>query len=184
MSPEPESCWTAVANIVRERPYGPGGAEIRRGTKHFAPGAKVYIIDWYAGTCERIAVVGLHRSSKRMITLIIAVKLVENLRAKVCYVPAVLAQIKAYYAPDGLSPLSKEAAEIICQTVPFWQAQPWRHQVQVSQPEPSSATLQLLRAAAANKPKTVLTMPERIIKATPTSFLTKLWLSVKFLLED
>nr|GFD56498.1 hypothetical protein [Tanacetum cinerariifolium] len=45
MPQEPESYWTAVANIVRERPYGPGGAEIRLGTKHFAPGAKVYIID-------------------------------------------------------------------------------------------------------------------------------------------
>jgi hypothetical protein len=37
--------WRPVANIVQERPYGPGGAETRRGTKHFQPGAKVYVTD-------------------------------------------------------------------------------------------------------------------------------------------
>ncbi|GAB3638000.1 hypothetical protein GCM10027422_35900 [Hymenobacter arcticus] len=127
----PESYWTAVGNILRERPYGPGGAETRRGTRHFAPGAKVYIIDWYAGMCERIVVVGLHRSSKRMITLVIDVKLVENLRAKVCYVPAVIAKIREHYAQDytpaRIKYLTPEFAETICQTLPHWQAQPWRH---------------------------------------------------------
>jgi hypothetical protein len=34
--------WCPVANVVRERTYGPGGKEIRRGSKHFAPGAKLY----------------------------------------------------------------------------------------------------------------------------------------------
>ena len=72
----PESYWTAVGNIVRERPYGPGGTEIRFGTKHFAPGAKVYVINWYAGLCRRIVVVGLHRKSKRLITLALDVRLV------------------------------------------------------------------------------------------------------------
>jgi hypothetical protein len=64
-----ESCWTAVGNIVRERAYEPNGAETRLGTKHFAPGAKVYIIDWYGGMCQRIIVVGMHRKSKQLITL-------------------------------------------------------------------------------------------------------------------
>jgi hypothetical protein len=40
------SVWCIVANIVHERPYGPGGQEVRRGTKHFAPGAKVVILDF------------------------------------------------------------------------------------------------------------------------------------------
>jgi hypothetical protein len=144
MSPAPESYWTAVANIVRERPFGPGGTETRRGTKHFAPGAKVYIIDWYAGTCERIIVVGQHRSSKRLITLVIDVKLVENLRTKVCYQPAVIAKIKEHYAqayaPKGIEHLTREFAEQICDTVPYWQAQVWRQ----AQPSPVglAATLQ------------------------------------------
>ena len=89
-----ESCWTAVGNIIRERPYGPGGAEIRFGTKHFAPGAKVYIINWYAGMCERIIVAGMHRKSKHLITITIDVRLVENLRSKVYYNPGAITKFK------------------------------------------------------------------------------------------
>ncbi|GAA4506327.1 hypothetical protein GCM10023172_35460 [Hymenobacter ginsengisoli] len=81
MSSENTSYRAAVANSIPERPYGPGGTETRYGTKHFAPGAKVYIIDWYAGTCERIIVVCQQRKSKQFITLVIDVKLAENLRA-------------------------------------------------------------------------------------------------------
>jgi hypothetical protein len=149
MPEEPESCWTAVANIVREQPYGPGGAEIRFGTKHFAPGAKVYIIDWFPGTCERITIVGLHRKAKQLITIVLDVKLVENLRVKVCYAPAVLAKIRHHYESEDLSFLSKEFAETVCEVVPFWQAQAWRQ----PPPEPvihESATLKLLREAAAD----------------------------------
>jgi hypothetical protein len=123
----PESCWIAVANIIRERHYGPGGAEIRLGTKHFAPGAKVYIIDWYGGMCQRIVVVGLHRKSKRYITLTIDVRLVENLRPKVCYDPTVIAKFKEHYPskPQGrfryTDWLTKEFAETVCQAIPHWQ---------------------------------------------------------------
>lgn len=123
-----ESYWTAVGNIIRERPYGPGGAETRFGTKHFTPGAKVYIIDWYAGMCQRIVVVGLHRKSKRWITLAIDVRLVVNLRPKVCYDPTVIAKLKEhyspkeYYNPGHIDSLTREFAEVICATIPYWQA--------------------------------------------------------------
>jgi hypothetical protein len=123
----PESYWTAVGNIVRERPYGPGGADIRFGTKHFAPGAKVYIINWYAGLCRRIVVVGLHRKSKRLITLALDVRLVENLRPKVCYDPAVIAKLKEYftptprYHPGTLDSLTQAFAEQVCAAIPHWQ---------------------------------------------------------------
>ncbi|UOG72806.1 hypothetical protein MTX78_11780 [Hymenobacter tibetensis] len=123
----PESYWTAVGNIIRERPYGPGGAETRSGTKHFTPGAKVYIIDWYAGMCQRIIVVGQHRKSKRFITLSIDVRLVENLRPKVCYDPMAIAKFKEHYSPKphynagSINSLTKEFAETVCQAVPHWQ---------------------------------------------------------------
>ncbi|MDO7845801.1 hypothetical protein Q5H92_05490 [Hymenobacter sp. M29] len=123
----PESCWTAVANIIRERPYGPGGEEIRFGTNHFAPGAKVYIIDWYGGMCQRIIVVGLHRKSRRYITLTIDVRLVENLRPKVCYDPTVIAKFKEHHPPkpryntDYTNYLTKEFAETVCHSIPYWQ---------------------------------------------------------------
>ena len=54
-----------VANVVHERPYGPEGAEIRRGTKHFAPGAKVYVFSFFWGMGgEQVTVIGRHRKSK------------------------------------------------------------------------------------------------------------------------
>ena len=123
----PESCWTAVANIIRERNYGPGGEELRFGTKHFAPGAKVYIIDWYGGMCQRIIVVGLHRKSRRYITLAIDVRLVENLRSKVCYDPTVIAKFKEHYPPkpryntDYTNYLTEEFADTVCHSIPYWQ---------------------------------------------------------------
>jgi hypothetical protein len=146
-----------VANMVPERPYGPGGAETRRGTKHFAPGAKLYIIDWYAGGCERIIVVGQHRGSKRLVTLVIDVRLVENLRAKVCYQPAVIAKIKQHfaqaYSPTRIQQLTKEFTEQVCQAIPHWQAQVGRQ----LQPGPV---------------------------APAATLLTQLWLQLRFLLKN
>jgi hypothetical protein len=181
MSEETESYWTAVANIVRERPYGPGGAEIRFGTKHFAPGAKVYIIDWFPGTCERIAVVGLHRKAKQLIAIILDVKLVENLRAKVCYAPAVIAKIKDYYQSEDLSFLTQEFADALCKTLPFWQAQAWRQ----AQPEPVPvvpATLKLLREAAGSSSILVASPPES--PPPSSSLLNRFWQTIRFWLQD
>ena len=36
---DPGPSWCAVANVVEDRPFGPGGVETRHGTRHFAPGA-------------------------------------------------------------------------------------------------------------------------------------------------
>ena len=186
MTQEPESYWTAVANIVRERPYGPGGAEMRSGTKHFAPGAKVYIIDLFAGTCERIAVVGQHRKSKKLIAIVIDVKVVENLRAKVCYQPAVIEKIKEYCDKQysiSIRQLTREFAQTICQAVPAWQAEAWRTPIQPP-PQLPSATLQLLRGAETRLSITPPKVPEMTPKHASISFLTKLWRSVIFLLKD
>ena len=39
--------------------------KIKKGTKHFSGGTKVYIIDWFPGMCETLIVVGRHRKAKR-----------------------------------------------------------------------------------------------------------------------
>ena len=118
----PESYWTAVGNIVRERPYGPGGAETRSGTKHFAPGAKVYIIDWFPGTCDAVTVVGHHRKSHQLMKLVVRVDWLEHFRAKVCYAPAVKRIIAEYLAAQGDSHqlLTKEFAQQLCEVLPKW----------------------------------------------------------------
>src|SRR5688500_14907210 len=62
--------WCVAANVVTEREYGPGGAEKRRGTRHFAPGAKVFVFNFFWGTGgERVTVIGRHRRSHRFIRL-------------------------------------------------------------------------------------------------------------------
>ncbi len=86
------SQWCLVGNIVEERPYGEGGKETRRGTKHFAPGAKVYclpaVFTGYGG--EPFLAIGRHRKSGRFISLLIRREWVTNLRAKLVYHPEVV----------------------------------------------------------------------------------------------
>ena len=116
----PESYWTVAANIVNERPYGPGEQEINHGTKHFKPGTKVYIIDWFPGMCEDIIVVGIARKPRRFIKVVIRAEWVENLRIKPAYEPAVIKKIKEHF-PDDLSRLNKEFAETMFKVLPYWQ---------------------------------------------------------------
>jgi hypothetical protein len=90
-----KSQWCLIGNIVAERPYGHGGLETKHGTKHFSPGAKVYCfpVQWGDGY-EHIMVIGVHRGSKKLVTMVIDSDWVEKWRAKVVYQPAVLRQIK------------------------------------------------------------------------------------------
>ncbi len=89
-----ESAWCLVANIVDERPYGPEGKETRRGTKHFAAGAKIYCFPFQWGDgYERIRVIGRHRGSRRFVTMIIKSDWLTNWRAQRVYSPAVIKQL-------------------------------------------------------------------------------------------
>lgn len=90
------SQWCLVGNIVQKQPYGEGGQEQRSGTKHFAPGAKVYCLpaQWGDGY-EKIVVIGRHRGSKEYVTMVIESAWVTNWRAKVVYEPAVLRCIQS-----------------------------------------------------------------------------------------
>ena len=87
----PPSQWCLIGNIVEKRPYGPGGAEVREGTKHFKGRAKVYCLppQWGDGY-EQIAVVGRHRNNNRYTRKIISSAWVTNWRAQVVYSPTVL----------------------------------------------------------------------------------------------
>lgn len=94
---KPTPLWTLVANIKQEISYGEGKLQTRIGTKQFSPGTKVYIIDWFAGMCEDITVIGLTRDTKRLITIVIRAEWIENLRVKLCYNPKVCSKIIAYF---------------------------------------------------------------------------------------
>ena len=83
--------WCLVGNIVQKRPYGEGGQELWQGTKHFAPHTKVYCLppQWGDGY-EKISVIGRHRGSKNLVTMVVKSIWITNWRAKIVYAPAVL----------------------------------------------------------------------------------------------
>ncbi|GAA5038548.1 hypothetical protein GCM10011506_36470 [Marivirga lumbricoides] len=82
-----ESIWCLVGNIINEHYYGEE-KEIRRGTKRFRPGAKVYCFppQWGDGY-EKIMVIGKSRKSKRFITVVLSAKLITNWRIQRVHTP-------------------------------------------------------------------------------------------------
>jgi len=64
METEREFEYCLVGNIVEKRYFGEN-KEIKRGTKHFRGGAKVYIFPQFGGCGhENIEVIGLQRKAK------------------------------------------------------------------------------------------------------------------------
>jgi hypothetical protein len=83
--------WCPVANMGVERPYGPGGSEIKRGSRHFAPGAKLYCDRYLWGDgYEKIQVVGHHRASHRYVTMVVSSSWLTNWRLELAYSPHVI----------------------------------------------------------------------------------------------
>ena len=60
-----EGAWCVVANIKREHRVGPGAKEIKSGPRQFRGGTKVYIAGCYAGTCDGVVAIGLHRKGRK-----------------------------------------------------------------------------------------------------------------------
>lgn len=86
--------WCPVANMVRERPYGPGRSEIKHGSKHFAPGAKLYPFLVIGSVPHaQIQVVGRHRGSHRYVTMIIRTAWLTNWRVDLVYSPHVISEV-------------------------------------------------------------------------------------------
>ena len=107
-----------VGNIVAERTFGTKN-EIRKGTKHFSAGTKVYIIDWYPGMCETIIVIGLNKKTKRLIRICLKVDSVENLRIRAVYKPKIIYKISMFF--DKYSELTYESAFEMLNAIPLWQ---------------------------------------------------------------
>jgi hypothetical protein len=94
---KPEPVWCVVANVVYERNYGPGGLEKRRGTKHFAAGAKVYCVQFFwDGGDDNVEVVGRHRGSQRYVKMVIRTEWLTNYRVELVYSPAVIRGLTNY----------------------------------------------------------------------------------------
>lgn len=88
---EREPLWVILANVVKERPFGPGGIEKKKGTFHFNAGAKVHIVDSYWGLgCETVTVIGRRRGAGIWMKLDMPSKFLENFRIKQIYNPSVI----------------------------------------------------------------------------------------------
>jgi hypothetical protein len=101
-----EPIWCPVANVAEQIQFG-AQETLRRGTKHFAAGAKVYCRLIYGGG-ESVEVVGHHRRSHRYITIVIQAKYLTRWRSELVYSPHVICEMA--YGWDG-TPASKERAE-------------------------------------------------------------------------
>lgn len=84
-SREVEFVWCLVGNIIGEHAVGES-KEIRRGTKHFSPGTKVYCFPprWGDGY-EKIYVIGRPRKSTRFIKVVIRSSMVTTWRIQKVY---------------------------------------------------------------------------------------------------
>ncbi|WP_433902793.1 hypothetical protein [Sphingobacterium puteale] len=119
---EPIPLWTLVANIKQEISCGQGKIETRYSTKQFSPGTKVYIIDWYAGMCQAITVIGMSRDTKRLITIVIRAEWIENFRVKLCYNPKVCSKIKTYFDKEetGMQRYTEKFVNDMFIGIPQW----------------------------------------------------------------
>lgn len=108
-----------VAKIREATPFGEEGKETKIGSKHFKPGAKVYIVDWYPGMCTTVTVAGHHRKSNRLITIDLHVKYLTDLKSKVVYKPYVLERIKERKIMRSAT-LNEDQADEIRNIVEAW----------------------------------------------------------------
>jgi uncharacterized protein (TIGR02996 family) len=95
--------WCISGNIVESRPFGPGGAETRRGTRLFRGNAKIYLADtqWAytlfndpPGEWDRVRVISRHRKSLKWIGCIIRTALTTNWHLELVYQPGPLVRLK------------------------------------------------------------------------------------------
>jgi uncharacterized protein (TIGR02996 family) len=95
--------WCIAGNVVESRPYGPGGAETRHGTRLFKPNAKVYLADLSHSYSvltatpthwQIVRVVGRHRKSVDWIGCVLRADLVTNWRVELVYQPGALVRLK------------------------------------------------------------------------------------------
>ena len=88
----PDFAWCVVAN-VRDYPCDKTAEQsntARKGTKHFAPGTRVWVLEQYWSWDERVAVVGKKKGTHRYIRKVMSARQLENFRVKRVYSPTIL----------------------------------------------------------------------------------------------
>ena len=116
--------WCVVANVTAETTHGEGGEDVRRGLKHFAPGAKVWVLppQWGDGG-DSVFVIGRHRGRGhgRLARMVVGRHHLTDFRVRGVYSPAVHRELVRPWRQWGNHPLrlweSQDEAE---QAVQWW----------------------------------------------------------------
>ena len=95
---EIQPIWCLAANLNDERLHGEGGAEVRHGTKHFAPGAKVYFYPplWGDGY-SKMQMIGRHRVTHRFVIMVIESRWLIRWRAERVYSPRIIREMESFW---------------------------------------------------------------------------------------
>jgi hypothetical protein len=103
-----EWIYCLVGNIIDEHEFGPD-KEIKHGTKHFAPGTKVYCfpVQWGDGY-ESIVVMGKPRKKFGLIQVVIRRKYVCNFRLKKVYDKEVIREMYHGYGWNNTEETKQE----------------------------------------------------------------------------
>ena len=89
-----------VGNIIDKHYWGQH-KEIKKGSKHFRPGAKVYCLFMYGGMAhDYLRVMGKPRTSFRMIDVVIKATYIKNFRIQKVYQPKIISFIKKHQAAN------------------------------------------------------------------------------------
>ena len=111
--------WAIVATVIAERPYGPGGQQMKHGTHTFRAGQKVYLQDAF----ERIepihvTIIGRYHGKHEYISCVVPTAHLANFQAELVYSPTIIERIQyGYMHRDERKPLSE--AEIAKHWLPM-----------------------------------------------------------------
>ena len=110
-----------VGNVIDKNYWGEK-KQLRSGTKHFRPGAKLYCVFVFGGGGhEFVRVLGKPRKSFRMIDIVFPTNYIKNFRLAKVYEPRIIDFIDKYEAVDNtesiarymFESLNKSHAEIV-----------------------------------------------------------------------
>jgi hypothetical protein len=88
--------FCVVANVAEETAHGEGGLELRRAVKHFAAGAKVWVLppQWGDGGAQ-VIVAGYHRGARGrgLVRMVVSRRHLTGFRVKAVYSPSVAREL-------------------------------------------------------------------------------------------
>ncbi|MFJ7203897.1 hypothetical protein ACIQWR_10240 [Streptomyces sp. NPDC098789] len=123
-----EPVWLVSANVVWWRRYGAGGQQLRRGTKSFRGGAKVYVsyVHWGPGG-DKITVIGRERNTGRWIVIDMATRNLHSFRPRFVHTPRVLERFHASTRwPAWDAEFAAQAATALERHACAYRAEGWR----------------------------------------------------------